>query len=658
MYVLCIILVDKRARFILIGDIYKETSASSYQGSTDVVDVTKEVKKEYSYGVDILNKPWQELNGYSVIDRMNKDQRTFNSFVDESNDDPNEAWKWRGTRSMARNRTMAMHAHLTANYVVPMVFAQNESQESDRDMADTMRDILEWMTINSNYRPAFLMASMGMLVNPVTYMSVDYSEVHQKIKVKTDQGYTTKEVIDDVMSGFQVNVFSADQILITNAYEQNIQRQRSIIKRRYIEYSEAKEVYGDHDNWRYIQHGIKSIYNDEDGLFYDVKDSDHPYLVEEVTYYNRREDTQICFINGVYMGESDVEANPIKHRDEKYAPKYDVVPFGYERISEHFFYYKSLVNRVGWDNQLLDAMYEVTMNKSFLDMLPPIAITGDDKIDTQVVFPSAVAAFSNPETKVQPIIPTGSNAGFQAIQAIEASLSEASLSDVQLGQLPDASQKAYSVARAEQNAKILLSGAGKSLGQSVAAIGQLMIDIALHNLTTAQIDEITGGEKYRSFILDDQMVNGKKVSKNIIFDANLVGREMYEDEIEEFNLELLTKTGYPKNNSEIYLINPYLFSKMKYMVRVEPDMMIPKNESFEKALMSEVYSMFRNDPIINPEALVRRVAYAFFKGDTDDMIAEKSTDMMGASAPQTQMGAQAKSSALAPATQAPLAGMV
>lgn len=637
----------------MIGELYTTTPISAYQPSKEVADFTDEVKKEYSYGDQILHRSWEELNNYSVINRMNKDQRTFNSFVDESVEDPNEAWKWRGTRSAARNKTMAMHAHLTSQYVVPMVAAQNNDQEEDKDMANVMRDILEWMTVNSPYRSVFLLATQGMLVNPVTYMTAEYAEVYQKIKERTETGIVTKEILDDELSGFQPQVMTADQVLITNAFCQNIQLQRSIIKRRYIEYSEAKAIHGDHENFVYVQSGIKTIYNDEDGLFYDIKDDDHPHLVEEVTYLCRRTDTEVCYLNGIYMGDADVEANPMHHRDHRNAPKYNIIPFGYERINEHFFFYKSLINRVGWDDKLLDAMYEITMNREILDVLTPIAITGAENVDTQIVFPAAVASFADPNVKINPVLPPRNNAsGYNAIQKIEQSITEGSVSDVQMGQLPDASQKAFTVSRAEQNAKTLMSAVGKSLGISIAQYGQLMIDIALHHLTTPQLDEITGGLNYRSFLLEDQQVNGKNVSKHIRFDAALVGSYMSQEEERDYNMHLLSESGYPDNKNHLYVINPHLFSKLKYLIRIEPDMMLPKNESYEKALMSEVYNMFREDPLINPEALVREVAYAFFKGKTDKMIADQSQNVMGIpSQPEqavkgSQFGNMAKQSAM------------
>lgn len=626
----------------MIGELYKNTSRPSlYQPSQEVAEVTKLTRDDYAIGDEILNTPWEELNGETVITRMNTDQRRFNAYVEEESLDPSENWKWRGTRSMARNKAMAMHAHLTANYIVPLVTAQNDFDEEDRDMSNGMHDSVEWLTINSNYRPSFLLTSMGMLVNPVTYMDLSWMEVYQTIKEKQENGeYIPREILDEVLSGLNVEVRSADQILITNAHQQNIQRQRCVIKRRYIEYSEAEQVYGEHPHWGFVQPGIRAIYNDKDGLFYEIKDDDHPYLVEEVTAHYRSDDTEIVYLNGIYFGDENVDANPMKHRDNRNAPKVPLVPFGYERINEHFFFYKSLMNRVGWDDMLLDAMYETTMNKELLNLNLPMAITGEEEVDTDIVFPGSVVAFANADTKVTPLLPPSNPAaGYAALNKIEESISaDSSLSDLQMGQMPEASQKAFNVARAEQNARILLSGVGKTLGESVGQVGQLMIDIAINNLTVAQVEEMQGGEtklKYRTLLLEDQMVGGRKVSKIIRFDESLMGMEMGNKEMEDANLDLLTEAKWPEGKRHIYRINPMIASKMKYLVRVDPDAMFPRNQIFQQEVEKELYTLLRADPLAEPETLVRRLVGAFHRGEEDEYITKKTPAIMGGGMPVT-----------------------
>src|SRR3990167_8294221 len=444
----------------MIGEITKNSKLSSYQPSQAVVDFTIEAKKDYAEGIRILETPWKELNDRSVIDDASRGQMMFNAFVDTNEEDPNEAWKWRGTRSMARTKGIATPAQFMGNFLLPSYIAQNENDEVDVGFSEVMRDIAEWMAnpTNSNYQSSYLQVGFGMLYNPVTYLGAEYCEVYQKIKEKTKDGkYTTKEVLDEVLSGFQAPIWGPTEVLITNAYERNIQKQRAIWQRRFCEYSELEAKYGDHENWVYVQEGIKSIYNDEDGLFYDVKDEDHPNLVAEETYKNRREDIEVCFVNGIYMGNSNVENNPIKHRDNRNTPKYNVIPFGYSRIGEHFFYFKSQMNALQWDNMAYDAMSEIVYNRAVLENEMPIAISGSDKIDSSIMFPNNVIAFEDKDTRITPLLPQGNVvAGFNTLREVEKSMSEGSVNDTLSGNLPDASQKAYNVAQAQANAKKLI----------------------------------------------------------------------------------------------------------------------------------------------------------------------------------------------------------
>lgn len=642
----------------MIGSIFKEThNTSGYQPTKEVVELTKLVRDGYKKGHEILHTEFTELNNYSVIGRMNKDQLVFNSFVDESVEDPREAWKWKGTRGQARKNTMAMHAQLTAQYIMPSVFAQNEAQELDREMSDVAHDILEWMAINSNYRSSFLLATMGMLVNPVTYLGTEYNEVYQKVKAPNEAGgYTVKEILDEELSGFNAPVYSADQVMITNAYEQNIQRQKWVIKRRYCEYEEAAAMYGQHDNFLFVSKGIKSIYSDDDGLFYDIKDDNHEGMVEEVTAYSRRDDLEVVFINGIYMGDENVEANPFTHRDNRNAPRVPITPFGYERVNEHFFFYRSLVNTVGWDHVLLDRMYEIVMNKEILNLLPPLAFSGVDKIDTEVVVPGAMISSENPEFKAAAILPpTDTAPAYAAMQNIQASMDDASQSALQRGQLPDPNQKAFSVATANEKAEILLSSAMKSLGESVMRYGMLMLDIGLMHLTVAQVDEITGKPKYRTFVLEDQSVDGKRVDKKILFDETLIGRRMSKKQREEEAVKLYEQSMEKDGKESIYRVNPHLWSKLRYMTRIEPDAMLPKNAAFEKAQAERLYTLLRKDPLVSPEVLVRTLIGTHYRGKENEFMPQQILDAakVAASSPE---GAPEAAPDMMGASPVPVAG--
>ena len=613
----------------MIGET-KNQSLSTYQPSIEVQELTKYVKEAYNNGQRILEKSWVELNDRTIDEDQNRGQMMFNAYVDTSVEDPNEAWKWRGTRSMARNKGIAMHAQLTANFLLPLFIAQNDSQEVDRDMSEIMNDIIEWMAqpTNSNYMSSFTQIVFGMITNPVTYLGAEYCEVFQTIKEKSATGeYTTKQILDEVLSGFQAPIYSASQILISNAYERNIQKQKCIIERRYVEYSELEAKYGDHPNWVYVQTGLKSVYSDDNGLFYDIKDDDHPSLVSEEVYKNRRNDVEIPFIGGIYMGDENVENNPIKHRDNRNAPKYNKVPFGYTRIGEHFFFYKSMMNTLGWDNMLYDAMSEVVMNRAFLEVDMPMAITGSDGVDSAIVFPKAVIAFENADAKVSPLLPASNMAaGFNALSATEKSMNEGSTNETIGGNLPDANQKVYNVAQARSDAKKIIGEVGKSLSESMIYYGDLMKDIAVNNITAPQVEMLSSGNmslKYPTFFLENKATAGKVSDKVIKFDTSLLGLELTKEEKVQREMKLLEEIDYPNNKKSLALVNPEIFANFKYLCKIDIAEMFNKTNEYKQTLLMALRQQFANDPYIDMQTLDRKLVYAVLQSEGDDLIKEE-----------------------------------
>ncbi len=628
----------------MIGDInqdgqditaYKDLSLSTYQASEEVAAFTNQVRYDYILGHQILHRPYLELNNRSVIDDENRGQMMFNAFVDTSVEDPNEAWKWRGTRSMARNKGIAMHAQLTSNYILPTFEAQNDADEIDKDFSEVMRDIIEWMAAptNSNYQSSFMQVVFGMLTNPVTYLGAEYFEIFQTIRQRKDDGtYEKKEVLDEVLSGFQAPIWSSSQILIVNAYERNIQKQRRIWKRSYKDYNELKAKYEGHPNWEFVQPGVRSIINQEDGLFYDVKDKSRAdrNIVSEEIVLNRRGDSEVPFVNGVYLGNMDsIDDNPIKHRDNRGAPKYNVIPFGYSRIGSHFFYYKSMMNCLGWDNMLYDAQNEIFMNRSLLEAEMPVSVSGaaQDKVDSDIIFPNSVVVFEGPDTKVNPLIPPGNLGSLAGAMKMTAdSMSDAAISDTTGGNLPEANQKAYSVAQAAQQAKKLIGAVGKSIAESVVMYGDLMKDIAINHLTSAQVDELVGGAlklRYKNFLVKKTGGAKKSTNRHIKFDSSLIGLEMTDEEKESEAIKLLEASGYPDQDDDIWRVNPELFAKFKYMTRADAEEMFEKNSDYWQPVLLNLKTALLKDPTIDQSKLSKKLMYAYFKSEGDDLVLKK-----------------------------------
>ena len=609
------------------NDFINYSTPSLYQPDEKVSELTQYAKQVYDQGHRVLNQSYPELNDRSIIEDERIGKKIWNAYVDESTPDPFEAWKWQGTRSEARKRGVAMHAQLTAGFLFAGISAQDEDDKEDRAAGDFMRGLVEWMAENSDYTSSFIQVTMGMLMNPISYLGAEYAEVMQKVREKVNNGWKVSEVLDEEFSGFRAPVYGSTDIMVTNPYLSpfNFQRQTCVIKNRYLDYSDAKKKYGNHPNFEYVQRGLISVFNEIDGLFYDVKDDENPNLVKETICSWRGDDLEIPYLNGVYMGNENTEWNPMKHRDLKNNPKYNVTPFGYGLISEHFFAYKSLMNTLQWEDSFYDEFSRNVLNKELLDLIPPTVSVGDEEgvVKTSTIFPGAHVTAKSKDFDIRSILPPSSGNRYAALSEVKKSMEDLSISDVQSGQLPEASQKATAIIQSTLASKTLLRGVGRTMGQSIVAYTRLMVDIAVRYLSIVQVQEITGGmlkDRYRQFMLPNRISKGKRIGKVLRFNGDFVGKEMGEKEKKMYEIGLSEETGYPDSKSEIIEMNPEMAARMKYLISFDPEEMFSQNQQQMQVMLQNMYAQLRADPLIDPEALLREYMYAFFRSKGDDFI--------------------------------------
>jgi len=610
-----------------------EAMKSMYQPSSKIRDFTSEVKVDYETGYNINHKPFQEFNNRSLITIMNDNQRKFNNYIEPKSEDPNESWRWNGIRPITRSKIISMAAHLTARTIFPNTFAQNDQDELDKQAGNTMRDLIKYNIKHSDYEEKNLFAVLSALVNPIVWMKVEFNEVIQTIKERQDNGELTyREVVDEVLSGLQSHIVPADEMLIADPYQYDEQKQRFLIRKRMIDYSDAKALYEDHKNFQYVQRGVRALFNEDDGMFYDQFDDSLDSLAEEVTYYNRQKDIEVVFVNGIYLGDDDPAENMMSHRrtvkDQNGKPvEVPIYPFsksGYEPIDEgRFIFYKSAVEKLAPEQDLVDTMYRMVMDGTFLSVMPPVALRGvGEEFDEQVIYPGGVTSLPQ-EGSVEPLQITNLNAGYRALQEIERSMSESSQDKIRQGIPTSESKTAFEMAQVERNARIQLGLFGKMIARLVTKTGYLMIDLIIHHQTVGQVEEILGGSvrmKYRSFLLPDEEKEGKRITKKIEFDESLVGKELTPKERERKEDQMASEID---EDMELVRINPERFANMKFLITVSADNMIPESEAFEKAIKLEAYDRMIANPYTEHKSVTRDfLVNVVAKGEADKYMAK------------------------------------
>lgn len=570
--------------------------------------------------------PRVEFNDLSLVTRDQYDQMAFNTYQPNNGEawegSPQSAWRSRAIRPVVRNKCISIAAHATARLIFPKVFAYNDKSDEQHDAAEVMEDLMEWSGDESNYPYVALMRVIQAMASPASIGYTEYGEIYRTVKTEKNESGTWKEelVRDLSYPCFMDEVVPTTQFYIENVYEPDVQKQGFVIWRKVYSYSAAQAKYnGVYDNFKYVRPGVQTIYDDANRQFYYIYDPNmRQEDVEEITYWNKNLDLKIIMVNGIMMTDCD---NPNPRQDKLYP--FD--KFYYEPINPRFFYGKSLSFKLQHDSEIVNTLYQMVIDGTYLSIFKPMINRGGEIITSDVIVPGAVTTFTDPDADLQAInVGADLRAGLETLGVVEKSINESSQEPLQQGQAEGGTQTAYEISKLEQNANTVLGLFLQMIAKHVKDFGKLRMSDILQYLTVPDVATITGKPElaYKTFFLKG---NGKQGGKNkkIEFDSTIP------DEMDEE--ELLTASYGIKDENEkkdmlISKVNPPFFRELQYLVAVHPDVLNPKSEDLERAWATEEYDrMVQHPEIFDPEETGKLLlgANPTTKKDPDRYIAPK-----------------------------------
>lgn len=564
---------------------------ADYQETEEEAKLTALILKHFSLGVVNQYTPRVEFNDLSLITRDQFDQMSFNTYQPNNGEawegSPQSAWRSRAIRPVVRNKCMSIAAHATARLIFPKVFAYNKQSDEQVEAAQVMEDLMEWSGDVSNYSFVALMRVITALSSPASIGFTEYGEVLRTVKTEKgeDGKWQEKTIRDESYPCFMDEVVPVNQLLIQNFYEPDIQRQGWLIWRKVYSYSEAQLKYGQmYDNFKYVRPGVQTLYNDANNQFYYVYDPNmRQEDVEEVTYWNKNLDLKVILVNRVMLTPVD---NPNPRQDKLYP--FD--KFGYEPINNRFFYYKSLAFKLQHDADIVNTLYQMVIDGTYLSIFKPMVNVGGEIIASDVIVPGAVTTLSDPNADLRAInVGADLKSGLETLSVVEQSINESSLQGLQSGQ-QDPNQPggttAYEISRLEANANTVLGLFLQMIAKHVKDFGKLRLGDIIQYLTVPEVMEIEGDAEtvYKTFFLKAGAKGGN--NKKIELDKTMPD-EMDEDEQLDMSYDLLSQEK--DKEMTISKVNPGLFRELQYMVTVSPDVMSPRSAELERAYNLEEY---------------------------------------------------------------------
>lgn len=577
------------------GEVSDEVS--TYTETEDEFKVSSMILKHLVLGTVNQYTPRVEFNDLSLITRDQYDQMAFNTYQPNNGQAwegaPQATWRSRAIRPVVRNKCISIAAHATARLIFPKIFAYNKNSDEQEDAARVMEDLMEWSGDISNYPFLALMRVITAMSSPASIGFTEYGEVWRTVKTeKDDNGNWVEERIrDESYPCFMDAVVPVNQLFIENFYEPDIQKQGWVIWRKVYAFSEAQNKYnGVYDNFEYVRPGVQTIYDDANRSFYYVYDPNmRSEDVEEVTYWNKNLDIKIIMVNRVML-------TPWNNPNPRHDKLYPFDKFGYEPINNRFFYYKSLSFKLQHDSEIVNTLYQMIIDGTYLAIFKPMVNVGGEIIASDVIVPGAVTTLSDPNADLRAInVGSDLKSGLETLAVVEKSINESSQEPLQQGNNENGTQTAFEISRLEQNANTVLGLFLQMIAKHVRDFGKLRLGDILQYLTLPEVSDITGDAEltYKTFFLKGLDKTGGK-NKKIEFDATIPD-EM--DEEEYLNASYDVKEEEDKKGMLISKANPQMFRELQYLVTCHPDVLNPRSEDLERAWATEEYDRM----VLHPE---------------------------------------------------------
>ena len=580
------------------GNILDESSP--YTETEEQKQVSSLILKHFVLGTVNAYTPRVEFNDMSLVGRDQYDQMSFNTYQPNNGQGwegtPQLQWRSRAIRPIVRNKCMSIAAHATARLIFPKIFAYNDNSDEQHEAAQVMEDLMEWSGDVSNYSYVALLRVLTALSSPASIGYTEYGEVMKMVKTeKGDDGnWVEKRVRDEAYPEFMDEVVPVNQLYIQNFFENDIQKQGWLIWRKVYAYSEAQIKYNDeYENFKYVRPGVQTVYDDANRTFYNVYDPNmRSEDVEEITYWNKNLDLKIIMVNRVMLTEHD---NPNPRMDKLYP--FD--KFGYEPINNRFFYYKSLAFKLQHDAEIVNTLYQMVIDGTYLSIFKPMVNIGGEIIASDVIVPGAVTTLSDPNADLRAInVGSDLKSGLETLSVVEQSINESSQEPLAQGANQQGGTTAYEISRMEANANTVLGLFLQMISKHVKDYGRLRLGDIIQHLTLPDVVDVTGDPEmtYKTFFLKGNNKGAGK-SKKIEFDQTLPDEHTDEEHLDA-SYELLQQEK--DKEMTIAKVNPSLFRELKFMII--PDVMSPKSTDLERAYALEDFDRMIAQPMVfDPE---------------------------------------------------------
>lgn len=535
---------------------------ASYQPTPEWKEVLEDVYEDIQIGEMNLNTAYRELDNRTIREAFYDFFKSFigSNFTHKSSD-PETSWQSYIHKPYIMNKAQTFIAHAIANIIYPEFDIRTDDGVTDNnELAKALNVLSEYNYSEMDYVQRTIKSITGVCYMPYVIIEKGYSD-----------GKHWTKMVDPTTFKF------------ANAYEEDIQKQRFLVKESLIDYKDAEMIYGNDENWKYVEKDKECYWNGyEREMFFNTIQPDRQHQVKETCYYNRGKDLQIVLVNGIPVGNPDQK---IKRKvGKKKGRPYPFARIVFEDLGMGTIFGRPLAQKL-WSEELLASRLQSMVYDMTRSAVTPTKLVRSSEMATPAMFaPGNVINSSDPTFSVESLNNDSNlSAGYNMLQYLDKQANDNSASDALRSGVTGSGGTAREVVIAQQNAQIQLGTFIKNMEDFAEQIAYLTMDDIFQHDFVKKIDELTGNIEYKS-----EFLLSKDDKKKLIKLMSTEGMTKEQMEIEQLKLlDLKEARGY----ETIFYLNPDVVENVDYRVTCSYKKLQSNSQELQKALAVEYHTM-------------------------------------------------------------------
>lgn len=605
----------------------------SWRPSKEEREYVSKIRNRFELAQQARKQQLNLLNGRSLEEYWRDSEQRWNSNIPEKRQ---KNWQCSVVKPITRNKCVGIIANLLSQGIEPDITAKRDGVLSE-SVAEAVNDLIDDSQDKDRYELKQLLTFIDAVSLGTAFIQEDYVLSERKIKeikswdpITNKAEYDMKDVLD--FEGFTSEVVSPYEIYLGNNFEYDLQKQPYLFRRVVLPYASAQQRYKDFRNWENVQPGTGDLSDQsaEERVFYEAffqRDLEGDDV--EILFYQARWDDEIAILaNGILITEVGAPI-PYTHK------KYNLAKVVFEPVSVRFAYGKSLPDKIRGEQDVIDTLYRMIIDKTYLSIFPPLLAKGGELITSDIIVPGKITPV---DTEDDLSVPTGVAGGvgneIGVLNLIENSMNQSTIDPQHLGTPAGGQRSATQVLEAKRGAQTVLGLFGFMIAFAIEDLLNLRIQNILQFWAQHERSVLKDGK--RETVRNIFQMKGKDLRDGTIGMREIeFGKPEFAPSSHDLFLEEVQARKEGKNMEKVYL-DPDAIREYDFLVKVKANPSERMSPELRKALGLEFYDRFVKNPLASQEKLARETIKVM--GKDPDKYLKSPEEMKPPEQPEGQEG--------------------